>query len=119
MEPFDPRVIRLGIKPGGPILHRGQGVLLIVSCAPVLMKIRASLQKTHQVLNLGFVICARLSSYISRLGLSDQREIAPVVYSSLAFLYTACESVHQISCASCVQLARLSIQLATRSIRSA
>merc|ERR1712213_164517 len=108
-----------------------QGVLLVVAVESLL------------ALNLGIVICARLSLHISRLGLPDQREIAPVVYSLfaslyssrlglsdqheiapvvyslLAFLYTACESVHQISCASCVQLARLSIQLATRSINCA
>merc|ERR1712018_614510 len=38
---------------------------------------------------------ARLSLYSSRLGLSDQSEIAPAVYSSLAFLYTARDSVYQ------------------------
>merc|ERR1712213_67712 len=74
--------------------------------------------------SLGVAICARLSLYSSRLGLSDQREIAPAacslpfsmqlenapaVYSSLAFLFTARDSVYQISCASCVQLARLSL----------
>merc|ERR1712117_791138 len=33
---------------------------------------------------------ARLSLYSSRLGLADQREIAPAVCRPLAFLYIAC-----------------------------
>merc|ERR1712045_932722 len=36
-----------------------------------------------------------------RLGLSDQLEIAPAVHSSLAFLYTARDSVYQISARLC------------------
>merc|ERR1711978_740056 len=64
----------------------------------------------------------RLSLYSSRLGQSDQREIVPDVYSSLAFLYTARDSVNQISarlCQMCTVPSPFSIQLATRSIRSA
>jgi len=43
----------------------------------------------------------------SLLAFPVKLEIAPAVYRSLAFLYTVRDSVYQISCASCVQLARL------------
>merc|ERR1712048_110850 len=65
---------------------------------------------------------ARRSLYSSRLGLSDQREIAPVVCSSPAFLYTPRDSVYQISARLrqlCAARLPFSIHLATRSIRSA
>merc|ERR1711963_1211486 len=46
---------------------------------------------------------ACLSLYSSRLGLSDQREIAPAVYSSLAVLFSTRDSVYQISARLCLQ----------------
>merc|ERR1719346_190882 len=66
-------------------------------------------------------MCTRLCLYISRFGLSDQREIVPDVYSSLAFLYAARDSVYQISARLrqlCTACSPLFIELVTRSIRS-